>query len=95
MNLTSPNTKAEVILEDFDLDPALTVLTVIDDEGNPATVTLDDSELDQILNWIHRKLSAPRTNTKLISRIDVEAARRDADEHLSFVAEVNRPGDPD
>jgi hypothetical protein len=44
LNLQSPNGPEEVILEQFDEDPNLAVLTVIDSEGNPATVTINHIE---------------------------------------------------
>lgn len=56
LNLKNPNGPEEVILETFDEDNTLTVLTVVDSEGNPATVTLDDNELEQIRGWIAEKL---------------------------------------
>ena len=57
LNLTTPSYVEEVILDVFDEDERFTRLTVIDGEENPATVTLNVNELEQMRSWIDQRLA--------------------------------------
>jgi len=60
LNLKSQGVEAEVILEQFDEDPKRAVMTVIDLEGNPATVTLSREEVMEISEWAEDFLEVSR-----------------------------------
>lgn len=55
LNLRSTTSPHEVILDEFDEDKNLTLLTVIDEEG-AATNSLDIQELVQIRDWLTSRI---------------------------------------
>ncbi len=60
LNLITNGTYAEIILEQFDLDTKRGVLTVIDDEQNPSTVTFSREEATELSQWLKEFLEATR-----------------------------------